>query len=144
MGGLIGIVKTGNNGLVDKRNWSQTFTLTGKSQLKLYDSTSLPLYSSGAFEIVVAGSSPIFLAYISFYFNGKGDVPKIKIITNDNSSKVVSMVNEGNLKIYLTSKSGSPFPNYTAHIRYFTGLSNTIDPVFTTDDLSEAKDCVEI
>ena len=144
VGELIGTATSEKDGLVDKRNWSQTFTLTGKYQLKLYDSAGLPLYSSGALEIVVAGSSPIFLAYVSFYFNGKEDVPKIKIITNDNHSKVVSIANKGGLKIYLISKNGSAFPNLTANIRYFTGLSNTTNPVFTNDDLSDAKDCSEI
>lgn len=144
VGELLGTATSEKDGLVDKRNWSQTFTLTGKYQLKLYDSAGLPLYSSGALEIVVAGSSPIFLAYVSFYFNGKGDVPKIKIITNDNNSKVVSIANKGGLKIYLISKNGSAFPNLTANIRYFTGLSNTTNPVFTNDDLSDAKECSEI
>ena len=142
MGELLPVSSPDKNGLVDKRQFSISLNLAGKKQLKIFEKTN-PRYSSGAFKIIISGEHQAFIAYCSFYTSSIGDIPYVKVISEGVNSKLLAISNSEILRIYLGRTDDRAYGNTMAHITYYQGMSPGSTPVFTEDDLSEAKDCTK-
>ena len=139
---LLPVSSPDKNGLVDKRQFSISLNLAGKKQLKIFEKTN-PRYSSGAFKIIVSGGQKAFIAYCSFYNSPTGNIPYVKVISEGENSKLVAISNSETFRIYLVRTDGETYNNVMAYITYYQGISSGFTPVFTEDDLSEAKDCTK-
>ena len=122
VGELLPVSSPDKNGLVDKRQFSISLNLAGKKQLKIFEKTN-PRYSSGAFKII--------------------NIPYVKVISEGENSKLVAISNSETFRIYLVRTDGETYNNVMAYITYYQGISSGFTPVFTEDDLSEAKDCTK-
>ena len=120
-----------------------SFSLAGKKQLKFFEKDKNPQYVSGAFKIIVSGEQKAFIAYCSFYNPLTGNIPYVKVISEGVNSKLVAISNSETLRIYLVRTDGETYKNVMAYITYYQGISSGFTPVFTEDDLSEAKDCTK-